>query len=100
MLRFRGSDCKRSSGSTWYDKMDNLLMALGFTKSKEDSNLYIKVEGEILIMLLLYVDDLFLTRKEKLIKYARRRLAAKFNVTSPTLRPVKWTLRNTIHPGN
>ena len=29
-------------------------------------------------MLLLYVDDLFLTGKEELIKYARRRLATKF----------------------
>ena len=63
MLNFRGSDCRRSRGSTWYDKMDNLLMALGFTKSKEDSNLYFKVEGGIPVMLVLYVDDLFLTKK-------------------------------------
>ena len=27
---------------TWYDMMDNFLMSLGFTKSKEDSNLYFK----------------------------------------------------------
>ena len=32
------------------------------------------------MMFLLYVDDLFLTGKEELIKYARRRLAAKFEV--------------------
>ena len=31
-------------------------------------------------MLLLYVDDLFLIGKEELIKYARRRLAAKFEM--------------------
>ena len=31
-------------------------------------------------MLLLYVDDLFLTRKEELIKVARRRLAAEFKM--------------------
>ena len=43
--------------------MDNLLMALGFTESKVDSNLYFKVEGERPVMLLLYVDDLFLTAK-------------------------------------
>ena len=58
--------------------MDILLMALGFTESKEDSNLYFKVEGGRPVMLLLYVDDLFLTGKEELIKYARRRLATKF----------------------
>ena len=60
---------------TWYDRMDSFLMSLGFTKRKEDSNLYFKVEGEKPVMLLLYVDDLFLTDEEELIKYARRRLA-------------------------
>ena len=75
MLHFRGSDCRRSSGSTWYDRMDNLLMALGFTESKADSSLHFKVEGGRLVMLLLYVDNLFLKGKEKLFKDARRRLA-------------------------
>ena len=65
MLHFRGSDYIRSLGSTWYDRMDRLLMTLGFTKSKEDSNLFLKVEGGRPVMLLLYVDDLFLTEKRK-----------------------------------
>ena len=43
--------------------MERLLTTLGFTESKEDSNLYFKVEGGIPVMLLLYVDDLFLTKK-------------------------------------
>ena len=38
-------------------------MTLGFTESKSDSDLYFKVEGGIPVMLLLYVDDLFLTEK-------------------------------------
>ena len=63
MLHFRGNDCRRYRGSAWYDRMDRLLMTLGFTKSKVDSNLYFKVEGGRLVMLLLYVDDLFLTGK-------------------------------------
>ena len=50
-------------------------MSLGFTKSKEDSNLYYKVEGGRPVTLLLYVDDLFLKGEEELIKDARRRLA-------------------------
>ena len=54
--------------------MDNLLMALGFTKSKEDSNLYFKVESGRPVMLLLYVDDLILSGEDELIKYARRRI--------------------------
>ena len=44
--------------------MDNLLMALGFTESKADSNLYFKVKDEKPVMLELYGDDLFLTEKE------------------------------------
>ena len=59
MLRFRGSDYRRSCGSTWYDRMDRLLMNLGFTKSKVDSILCFKVEGERPVMLLLCVDALF-----------------------------------------
>ena len=42
-----------------------LLMALGFTESKVDSNLYFKVEGGRPVMLLLYVYDLFLKEKRK-----------------------------------
>ena len=74
MLSFRGSDYRRSLGSTWYNRMEKLLMALGFTESKEYSNLFFKVEGGITVILLLYVDDLFLTGKEELIKVVRRRL--------------------------
>ena len=48
--------------------MDTLLMTLGFTKSRVDSNLYLKVEGGIPVMLLLYVDDLFLTEKRNSLK--------------------------------
>ena len=57
-----------------------LLMALGFTESKVDSNLYFKVEGGRPVMLLLYVDDLFLIGKEELIKDARRRLAVELDI--------------------
>ena len=69
MLRFKGSDCKRSSGSTWYDRMDSLLMALSFTESKADSKLYIKVEGGRPMMLLLYVDDFLLIEKRNSLKF-------------------------------
>ena len=48
--------------------MDNLLMALGFTKSKADSNLYFKVEGGRPVMLMLYVNDLFLEEKRNSLK--------------------------------
>ena len=65
---------------TWYGMMDSFLMSLGFTKSKEYSNLYFNVEDRKPVMLLLYVDDLFLTREEELIKDARKRLATEFEM--------------------
>ena len=80
MLCFRGSDCRRSRRSTWYDKMDRLLMTLGFTESKADSNLCFKVEDGRPMMLLLYVDDVLLTGEEELIKDAIRRLATEFKM--------------------
>ena len=55
-------------------------MSLDFTKSKADSNLYFKVEYERLVMLLLYVYDLFLTSEEEPAKYAKRRLAIDFEM--------------------
>ena len=53
-LHFRGSDCKISLSLAWYGRMDNFLMDLGFPNNKEGSNLYLKVEGGILV----FVDDL------------------------------------------
>ena len=55
-------------------------MALGFIESKADSNLYFKVEGGRPMMLLLYVDDLFLIGDEELIIDTRRRLSTEFEM--------------------
>jgi hypothetical protein len=64
----------------WYGRIDNFLMSLGFTKSKADSNLYYKVVDGGPVILLLYVDDLFLTRDEKLITESKRKLATEFDM--------------------
>ena len=55
-------------------------MILGFTKSKADSNLYYKVENEGLMILLLYVDDLFLIGEDKLIDECKKKLTAEFEM--------------------
>ena len=49
----------------WYGKIYSFLKSLGFTKSKVDSNLYLKVMNDELVMLLLYVDDVSLTKMNK-----------------------------------
>ena len=51
-----------------------------FTKSKVDSNLYYKVEYGNLVMLLLHVDDLFVTDMDGLIADTKRKLVAEFEM--------------------
>jgi hypothetical protein len=60
----------------WYGRIDNFLTSLGFTKSKANSNLYFKAMNDESVILLLYVDDLFLTGEEKLITECKKKLAS------------------------
>ena len=64
----------------WYGRMDSFLMSLGFTKSKADSNLYFKVEGGRPMILLLYVDDMFVTGMDGLIADTKINLAIEFKM--------------------
>jgi hypothetical protein len=64
----------------WYGQIDSFLTNLGFTKSKVDSNLYFKVMNDEPVILLLYVDGLFLTGEEKLIIECKKRLASEFEM--------------------
>lgn len=64
----------------WYGRIENYLQQMGFIKSDASSNLYyLMVEGESLI-LVLYVDDLFLTGSSGLIEDCMRNLAAEFDM--------------------
>jgi hypothetical protein len=60
----------------WYRRIDSFLQSLGFTKSIADPNLHIKIVQNHLVILVLYVDDLFLTREENMIAQTKRELSA------------------------
>jgi hypothetical protein len=60
----------------WYGRIDSFLTSLGFTKSKGDSNLYFKVMNDDHVILLLYVDDLFLIGEENIITNCKKKLVA------------------------
>jgi hypothetical protein len=64
----------------WYGRIDSFLTCLGFTKSKFDLHLYFKIMNDEPVILLLYVDDLFLTEEEKLITNCKKKLAAEFEM--------------------
>jgi hypothetical protein len=64
----------------WYEKMDGFLMSLGFNKSVVDPNLYYHIVGNECLILVLYVDDLFLIGLERLIVECKQALTFEFEM--------------------
>jgi hypothetical protein len=64
----------------WYDRIDGFLKSPSFQKSDVDANMYFKVRGNRLVILILYVDDLFLTQDEGIIAWCKRELTSKFEM--------------------
>ena len=60
--------------------MDGFLMSLSFSKSLADPNLYCKFMDDEPIMLLLYVDDLFLIGNDKRISKWKEKLTPEFEM--------------------
>ena len=54
---------------------------MGFEKIDDDPNLYYIIRGEDTIILILYVDDLFITGEEHLIVECKMSLASEFEMT-------------------
>jgi hypothetical protein len=53
---------------------------MGFSKSEVDPNLYFILVGDDPLILVLYVDDLFLTSAENLIAICKHDLAMEFEM--------------------
>jgi hypothetical protein len=64
----------------WDEKIDGYLMSLGFRESVVDPNLYYHTVGDECLILVLYVDDLFLTGSESLIDECKRALAFEYEM--------------------
>ena len=69
-----------ASPRAWYESIDSYLMKLGFTRSDANPNLYFKVDKERPLILVLYVDDHFLTSVDPLIHQCKRELAFEFEM--------------------
>ena len=65
----------------WYERINSYLMKLGFTHSNFDPNLYFKVDREKPVILVLYMEDLFLTDADLLIHECKRKLVVQFEMT-------------------
>jgi hypothetical protein len=67
---------------SWYEKMDNFLIATRFSRFHSDHNVYTKKVGIHLIILVLYVDDLILNGSDsKLLNHVKTNLKKKFKMT-------------------
>lgn len=64
----------------WYERIDKYLLNLGFCKNDADPNIYFKVANDEMLILVLYVDDLFLTGKDELIIRCKKELASEFEM--------------------
>jgi hypothetical protein len=64
----------------WYSRIDGYLQSMGFTKSEADPNLYLLQVGKDPLILVLYVDDMFLTGVEELIARCKKDLASEFEM--------------------
>ena len=66
-----------------YSRVYGYLTSLRFTK--KDPNLHFMVVGDDPTIMVLYVDDLFLTGSKKLIVRCKRELASKFKMKNQGL---------------
>jgi hypothetical protein len=60
--------------------MDGFLISLGFNKSSADPKLYYIINGNKCLILVLYLDDLFIIGSERLIAKCKQALTAKFEM--------------------
>jgi hypothetical protein len=66
---------------SWYSHIDTYLLQMDFEKINADPNHYFIVRGEETLILILYVDYLFITRVEDLIAECKLGLASKFEMS-------------------
>jgi hypothetical protein len=70
----------------WYSRSDAYFLQMGFEKSDVDLNLYFIIRGEDTLILIFYVDDLFITGAEDLIVECNLGLASEFEMSDIRLR--------------
>eukprot|EP00253_Pinus_taeda_P005170 PITA_05170 len=62
---FLNGDLEEEAPRAWYYCLDKYLHQQGFSKGSADSNLYIKIENDKLLILVVYVDDIIFGSNEE-----------------------------------
>jgi hypothetical protein len=66
----------------WYYRLDKFLQDKGFKKGTVDNNLYIKSEGDNLLVVLVYVDDIILCcTNESSVKWFANSMQTEFEMS-------------------
>jgi hypothetical protein len=65
----------------WYSRIDTYLLQMGFEKRDADQKLYFIIRGEDMLILILYVDDLFITGAKDLIDECKLGIALEFEMS-------------------
>jgi hypothetical protein len=52
----------------WYARLDIYLTQQGFNKGSSNSNLYFRIEGKIILIVVVYVDDIIFSGNEGMCK--------------------------------
>jgi hypothetical protein len=71
----------RQAPGAWYEEIENYLKQQGLVKSSMDHNLYYMHEDGKVVILVIYVDDLFLIKiHTRRIKWITRQLINRFKM--------------------
>jgi hypothetical protein len=87
----------RQSPRMWYNKIDSFLKSIGMTRSHSDYNMYHIGQGDNKIILVVYIDGLFITKGAKSkITWLKQKLKDEFDMSDLGL--VKQYLEVEFHP--
>ena len=70
----------KQAPKAWYERIDSYLTKSGYSKNGADPNLYFKINGDAMIILVLYVDYLLMTGEEHLISKCKQELTTEFDM--------------------
>ena len=72
----------KQSPRAWYYKLDKYLLDKGFKRGIVDCNLYIKIEDNDLLIVLVYVDDIiFGSNNASLVKWCASTMLSEFEMS-------------------
>ena len=65
----------------WYERLHNYLIKIGFQRTNDNNNLYIK-EGldKKIVLVEIFVDDTLFTRNDDLCKYFSKEMSKEFEM--------------------